>query len=186
MSLDPSSPPPVDPDTKDWTWVLSRPCPDCRFDAAALDVTTTGKRVRAVAARFSDLLDDPFASTRPDPRHWSAVEYGCHVRDVFRLFGVRLDLMLREEDPLFANWDQDLTAIEDDYASQSPGRVADELIAAAEQVAAAFEAVTPDQWSRVGRRSDGASFTVESFARYFLHDPVHHLWDVQRGYERLG
>ena len=23
-------------DTKDWTWVLERPCPDCSFDAAAL------------------------------------------------------------------------------------------------------------------------------------------------------
>jgi hypothetical protein len=25
---------------------------------------------------------------------------------------------------------------------------------------------------------DGASFTVDSFSRYFLHDVIHHLWDV--------
>jgi hypothetical protein len=30
----------------------------------------------------------------------------------------------------------------------------------------------------VGFRSDGAQFTVESFGRYLLHDPIHHLWDV--------
>jgi len=29
-----------------------------------------------------------------------------------------------------------------------------------------------------GRRSDGAVFTVASFARYMVHDPVHHLYDV--------
>jgi uncharacterized protein YfaQ (DUF2300 family) len=25
---------------------------------------------------------------------------------------------------------------------------------------------------------DGANFTVTTFARYFVHDPVHHRWDV--------
>jgi hypothetical protein len=38
--------------------------------------------------------------------------------------------------------------------------------------------VTGAQWQRTGSRSDGADFTVESFARYFIHDPVHHLYDV--------
>ena len=38
--------------------------------------------------------------------------------------------------------------------------------------------MTGGQWQRTGRRSDGASFTVETFARYFIHDPVHHLYDV--------
>jgi len=186
MSLDPTSPPPIEPDTKDWTWVLGERCPECGFDAAALDVATTGKRVRAIAARFSDLLDDPLAASRPSPQQWSAVEYACHVRDVFRLFNTRLGLMLDQDDPLFANWDQDQTAVEDGYAAQEPGRVADELIAAAETIAAAFEAVTPEQQSRIGRRSDGAQFTVESFTRYFLHDPIHHIWDVEQGYEQLG
>ena len=31
------------------------------------------------------------------------------------------------------------------------------------------------------RRSDGASSTVDSFARYFVHDPIHHLDDVEEG-----
>jgi hypothetical protein len=38
--------------------------------------------------------------------------------------------------------------------------------------------VSAGQWQRTGRRSDGAHFTVETFARYFIHDPVHHLYDV--------
>ena len=94
--------------------------------------------------------------------------------------------MLAEDDPLFANWDQDATAIEDDYASQESDQVADELIASAEIIAASFEAVTDDELLRKGRRSDGAGFTVDSFARYFLHDPIHHVWDVEQGYSELG
>jgi hypothetical protein len=27
---------PIVPDTKDWTWVLERPCPECGFDASGV------------------------------------------------------------------------------------------------------------------------------------------------------
>ena len=102
------------------------------------------------------------------------------MRDVFRVFDTRLRLMLAEDAPTFANWDQDATALDDDYAAQHPTVVADEIVAAAAVVADAFEAVNDDQLDRVGLRSDGSAFTVDSLARYFVHDPVHHLHDVRR------
>jgi hypothetical protein len=40
-------------------------------------------------------------------------------------------------------------------------------------------------WDRTGTRSDGARFTVASLGRYLLHDPVHHVGDVEAGYGRL-
>ena len=42
------------------------------------------------------------------------------------------------------------------------------------------------QWSRTGTRSDGVDFTVETFAVYFVHDPIHHAWDIEEGYRALG
>jgi hypothetical protein len=56
--------------------------------------------------------------------------------------------------------------------------VAEDLLAAAAALADSFDAVTGDQWSRTGLRSDGVHFTVDTFGRYFIHDPIHHLWDV--------
>jgi len=109
---------------------------------------------------------------------WSPLEYGCHVRDVFRRFDERLELMLTQDDPLFPNWDQDATAVTERYAGQDPAQVSDELHQAAQTIAASFTAVTGDQWQRPGRRSDGAAFSVTTLARYFMHDPIHHLWDV--------
>jgi hypothetical protein len=126
-------------------------------------------------------LAGPRAPERPAPAVWSTVEYGCHVRDVCRLFRQRLALMLTEEDPLFANWDQDVTAVEDDYFHQEPSAVAAAFAAEAEATAAAFDAVGADQWGRPGRRSNGSVFTVATFAVYFLHDVEHHLHDVTAG-----
>jgi hypothetical protein len=65
-------------------------------------------------------------------------------------------------------------------ASSVP-QVGSELVEWAERLASRFEGVHGDQWQRTGYRSDGAAFTVESFARYLIHDPVHHLWDVEGG-----
>jgi hypothetical protein len=109
---------------------------------------------------------------------WSPLEYGCHVRDVFRVFDQRLQLMIDEPDPLFANWDQDATALTDRYWEQDPVVVSRDLLEAADEIARRFAGVNEAQWTRTGRRSDGARFTVDSFARYFLHDIVHHLHDV--------
>ena len=88
--------------------------------------------------------------------------------------------MLTVDGPRYPNWDQDATAVEGRYADQDPRQVADELVEAAEVIAARFEQVSGDQWQRAGFRSDGAEFTIESFARYFIHDPIHHLYDVSR------
>jgi hypothetical protein len=109
------------------------------------------------------------------------LEYACHVRDVFRLFRERLALMLASDAPdgaQFANWDQDETALQQRYWSQQPAPVAEAIRTAADQIAASFATVANDQWLRPGRRSNGSAFTVDTFARYFLHDLAHHAWDV--------
>ena len=168
------------PDTKDWTWVLERVCPECGYDASAVAATDVADAVRRNAASWRDVLGGPDVHARPNPATWSPLEYGCHVRDVFRLYDYRLGLMLDQDDPLYPNWDQDTTAVEDRYDEQDPVVVAQELDNAAGQIAAHFDAVDGAQWQRRGRRSDGASFTVDTFARYFLHDVVHHLNDVRR------
>ncbi len=129
------------------------------------------------------MLGRPEARTRPDERTWSPLEYGCHVRDVHRIFGGRLGLMLEQDEPTFANWDQDTTAIESRYDEQDPLTVADELVAAAEEVAARYDALrdAPEEtWARRGLRDNGSEFTVDSIARYHLHDVVHHSHDVRR------
>lgn len=167
------------PDTKDWTWVLDRACSDCGFDASACAAQGVAVLVRANATGWRQLLDSgAIRSGRPDEATWSPLEYACHVRDVFRRYDGRIVLMLTEDDPLYPNWDQDASAIEDRYEEQDPRVVVADLVAAAEQVATRLDEIKGAEWDRRGRRSDGASFTIATIARYMVHDPIHHLWDV--------
>ena len=168
----------VAPDDKNWTWVLERRCDDCGFDAASFDPLRTAEALRDQVNRWQFVLAANDVRERPRPGVWSPLEYGCHVRDVFRKFDDRLALMLGTNDPTFENWDQDATAIEDRYDLQDPVTVAGELDAAGTTLASRFDTVSGAQWERRGFRSDGSVFTVASIARYLMHDPVHHLWDV--------
>lgn len=176
----------IEPDSKNWTWVLERPCPDCAFDASTIVPRHIGATLRDLASQWEAVLVHPLVTQRPSPTRWSALEYGCHVRDVFRLFAERLDLMLIEHVPTFANWDQDATAIGERYDLQDPAIVRRELVLAADELADRFDAVTASEWSLLGIRSDGAAFTIESFGKYLLHDPIHHLWDVARPGAHMG
>ena len=173
---------PIVPDAKDWTWVLQQRCPECGFDARAVSRADIADLIRVNAESWRQILaagPRSLLGRRPDAATWSPLEYACHVRDVFVLFDIRLQLMLDTQDPLYPNWDQDATAVEQDYPGQDPATVAVELVDAADRLADHLDTVPDPGWLRPGRRSDGASFTVESLARYLLHDPVHHLHDAQ-------
>jgi hypothetical protein len=168
-----------EPDTKDWTWVLRERCAECGFDSREPGRGELAALITEVGHRWVDdfsRIANPDA--RPEPAVWSPLEYACHVRDVLVLAEYRVRLMLEEDEPHFANWDQDATAIADDYGSQDPVAVSQEIGVAAAGFASIVATVPDDAWGRPGVRGDGAEFTVESFTRYLLHDPIHHLTDV--------
>jgi hypothetical protein len=179
------------PDRSDWTWVLDRPCPQCGYDTATIDRSELAARIRAGAAAWRQALGrGELVHQRPpvEPGQspvWSALEYGAHVRDGHRHSEERLMRLLSEDDPTFPDWDQDRAAIDGDYRSQDPGSVGYALAVSAGRIADMLDRVSGDGWRRAGLRSDGHRFTVESWARYFLHDVEHHLWDVEQGYRAL-
>jgi hypothetical protein len=170
----------IEPDTKDWTWVVDRRCPECGFEAAVVGAEDLPALIEQNAAAWRPVLDASHSTTRPSPGVWSPLEYACHVRDVHRVFAGRLASMLEHEDPLLEGWDQDRAAVEASYGEQQPAVVVEELLAAAQRAATGYAGVDGDRWDRTGRRADGAVFTVASLGRYQLHDVVHHLRDVTR------
>ncbi|MFE3195095.1 DinB family protein [Nocardia sp. NPDC059240] len=190
---------PIVPDAKDWTWVLERTCADCGFVPEDTAFEAVPGVTRDSAARLAAALARPDAARRPDDSTWSTLEYAAHVRDVCRIFTHRLDIartggarpgpVIAAYDttvtvgdngiPMFANWDQDATALAADYAAAETATVAAELADAAETAARAFEAVPVAERDNAALRSNGSAFTIDSMARYFLHDLVHHVHDVR-------
>jgi hypothetical protein len=170
----------ITPDTKDWTWVLERPCPECNFDASSFGRHEIAPMIRENADAWPELLNRDDVRERPRESTWSPLEYAAHVRDIYRVFRTRVMVMRAEIDPEFANFSGDDSATSGRYNEQDPQVVAREIVEAGHAIADDFEAVTAQEWDRTGRRSDGKVFTVESLGKYLLHDVVHHANDVQR------
>ncbi|WP_334171994.1 DinB family protein [Sinomonas sp.] len=167
------------PDTKDWTWVLDRPCPECGFDADSLTPQDVARRLDTALPRWDAVLGRDDVLERPDSSTWSPLEYAYHVRDLFEVFRRRLGLMLAEDGARFEDWDQDATAAEKAYADADPAVVREELAEQGGLIRDAFAGVPEDAYERRGLRSNGSEFTVLTLARYFLHDVEHHLYDVR-------
>ncbi|TBT83357.1 DinB family protein [Propioniciclava sinopodophylli] len=180
QQADETAPEPVAPDTKDWTWVLERPCPECGFDPASVVPTSVPRIIVEASDRFGLALEEADAGVRTTPGVWSTVEYGQHVADVLEVMTDRLGLILDAEGAgaSFADWDQDAAAVEKEYWKANTHVTA---ILIKERAAAAAEAwgePTAEQWEWSGRRGDGVTFTAAALGRYLVHDLLHHLHDV--------
>jgi len=181
---------PVTPDEKDWTWTLTRRCEDCGLSAGEVDPREVADRAYVAAEEWVQILrSSPAVEVRPEPGVWSPLEYACHIRDVYQVFEGRVARVLAEDHPHFDNWDQNETAVLKRYAEADPEVVAEEIEAAATAFVARLRTLRPADLDRPGTRSDGAEFTLATLLQYFLHDVVHHLWDVtgqQDGAASLG
>ena len=86
----------------DWMRVLTEPCPHCGFDASAVAPDDLAAALREQAAAWEILLassDDARLRVRPADGTWTALEYGCHVRDLFSVMTERVARTLVEDGP---------------------------------------------------------------------------------------
>lgn len=167
-------------DVKDWTWVTQRQCPDCGFDPASVGPADLPELILSAVERFAVAVEKEGAEERPSLQTWSPIEYGRHVADVIEVMGQRLEQILEADGaPVrFENWDQDAAALDNEYWKANGHATAVLIRERAEGAAKDWAEPEGDQWAWVGRRGDGAEFTVESLGLYFAHDLLHHLYDV--------
>lgn len=169
----------IEGDTKDWTWVLQRRCAQCGVEAAREDPASVATLLGDAVVRWQEVLRRPDVRERPDDSTWSPLEYAAHVRDVCGVMEGRLRLLREEDDPTFADWDQDAAAVAGEYGKQAPAEVSAQLATAGRAAADAFAAVPAQEWERRGLRSNGSEFTIRTLSQYFVHDVLHHLHDVR-------
>src|ERR1700750_33616 len=67
----------ITPDTKDWTWVLERPCPECGFDTQGFAVEAVPGMIMANTAAWQAALDGArHPRARPEPAQWCPPRLG--------------------------------------------------------------------------------------------------------------
>src|SRR5437867_12712014 len=124
-------------------------CDSCRFIYADVDAPSLPTRFAAFGARYRALLLPPdrpavwdtILRTRPADDVWSALEYACHVRDVFLMQRDRLYTALMEDTPSFAPMYRDQRVTLARYDTQDPEEVAAQLATAAHLIAQTFNAL---------------------------------------------
>ena len=119
---------------------------------------------------------------RPDEHTWSALEYACHVRDVFETYSTRVARTLVEDEPLLESMERDERPARERYNEQDPAVVAGELNERAEALAAAFESLASAEWERTAIHPypEPAPRSLAWMARHVVHEGNHHLLDVGR------
>lgn len=170
----------------DWLRVLSEPCPQCGLDPSSATPEDLPVALRAEAGRWEELLTaaaDTAVRRRPGDGSWSALEYGCHVRDVLSVMTERIARTLVEHEPEYGWWDHEAAVGDEHYAEQDPVAVAGDLAANAAWMAGTLSLVEGDEWGRRGTRRGSEPFTVAGLGRFSLHEMAHHLGDAEA---RLG
>jgi catechol 2,3-dioxygenase-like lactoylglutathione lyase family enzyme len=171
--------------TTDESWleiVETATCAGCGLTAADGPAGTLGGRIIDETERWARVLvgDEAAIRRRPDPTTWSALEYAVHVRDALVVFNERTARMLVEFDPELGWWDHE-AAIDEGHANDlDVPSVLQDLVRNATEFSATLQRVTGTAWNRTGNRRGRERFTIETTARFALHEVVHHRVDAQR------
>lgn len=159
-------------------------CAECGFDYVQEHRPITAALTGGAAA-FAVLLraSDPTAvRTRAQPGTWSALEYGCHVRDVLLVQRERVLTALRLPQPSCESMGREERVEHDGYIDQLPDDVARQLADAALMLTGVLDRLSPAQWKRTVVHN-AATPTVRSLrwvAAHALHEVQHHLLDAER------
>jgi hypothetical protein len=164
---------------------LMSPCAECGYDYDALDRAAVLVAVPALAREHCSLLAAGAAErlrAHPRPASWSALEYGCHVRDMLVFQRERVILAQAEDTPAFVSMGRDERAVQERYNEQDPAVVARELAAAATELTVTLGALKDAGWRRTGlcQWPEPAIRTVEWIGRRTAHELAHHLFDERR------
>ena len=165
-------------------------CTECGFDYDDVDDAEVADKLRSFGRRYrapltrglpGESLDD-LLRAHPLEGVWSALEYACHVRDVFSVQRARVAQALAEDRPTYAPMGREERVVDDRYNEQDPATVVDDLAANAEAMAAACAALTDEQWARRGLfpHPTPTERDLRWLARHTIHEGNHHLLDVGR------
>ena len=163
-------------------------CAECGFTYGLVGPDDLASALRAIGSRYrAALLADGAVArsvrSRPTAGVWSALEYGCHYRDVLLAQRERVLLALVEECPTFAPIYRDQRVELARYGSEEVGSVVGEIEMAAELIAWVFDGLSSVQLARpcIYNYPEPTERTVEWMGDHALHEGAHHLRDIERG-----
>ena len=154
-------------------------CPTCGFvgddvtpqDAVVALRAFPGRWRTALAVHLDDPDPEAALTARPAPTAWSALEHAGHVRDVLHALDIRVQRVLREDEPVLP-----ATHVTPPAGANEQGLavVLAALTVSSDQFSQTIELVPAAAWSRRALRG-GEMVTARDLIREAVHVGNHHL-----------
>jgi DinB superfamily len=159
-------------------------CAECAF---TYDLTTAPAAAAAITVACAEaatliVRHATSAPTRTAPDTWSALEYGCHLRDVLLVQRERVLLALRVEQPAPEPMGREERVVLDGYAEQFATDVARQLTDASALFVHVLDRLDDSQWDRtmIYNYPTPAPRSLRWVAVHTEHEARHHLADIRR------
>jgi hypothetical protein len=156
-------------------------CQGCELSYLELSIAEARARIASVPERTRRpvlAIPEPARRQRPADGGWSAVEYLCHLRDVYITYTIRLHRVRTEDRPALEPMFNDLRARRFRYNECDPIPVLDELAATVAGFLDELDRVGDEQWTRTATRLPGEERTARWMVRQAAHEGEHHLGDI--------
>lgn len=156
-------------------------CPECGFSYADTPVERVRRLVEVLPAEVRAavaVVPDERLRRRPAAGVWSALEYVCHLRDVYVTSTIRLHRARTEDRPVLEPMLNDLRARRFRYNDREVGAVLEELAATVAGFCDELTRVRPEDWDRQVSRLAGEDRSARWLARHAAHEGQHHVGDI--------
>jgi DinB superfamily len=157
---------------------------ECGFTYDLRNATIAGSDIRERVAEIVMLLrdNDIDVRTRPRPEMWSALDYGCHLRDVLLVQRERVLAARRVNGADCASMGREERVEHDGYIEQDPADVARQLADAATLFGNVLARLTTDDWDRTVtyHYPQTNERSLRWVAVHTAHEAQHHLQDIRR------
>lgn len=157
-------------------------CARCDVSYAAVTLADAVTAIATVPARVATTLatvPSALLRQRPDTGTWSALEYLCHLRDVYATYTVRLHRARTEDLPALEPMLNDLRARRFGYNLLSPEAVLAELGHNADGFVHETTRCSAADWDRRVTRLSGETRTARWLVRQAMHEGLHHVQDLR-------
>jgi len=159
-------------------------CAECGFTYDLSQAATAGEGIRGRVAEVAAILRnrDVDLQSRSQPGVWSALEYGCHLRDMLLVQRERVLAARRVDRPDCAPMGREERVEHDGYAEQEPGDVARQVVDAAKLFGNVLARLAANDRDRtvVYHYPETHERSLRWLAVHTAHEVQHHLLDIRR------
>jgi hypothetical protein len=162
---------------------VTDPCVQCGFSYNLGAAAAVGQIIRETVAEVAAILRNPDIDvrTRSVQGVWSALEYGCHLRDVLIVQRERVLAARRVDRAVCTPMGRVERVEHDGYSQQEPDDVARQLADAATLFGNVLARLADNDWDRtvVYDYPETHERSLRWLAVHTAHDVQHHLLDIR-------